>query len=185
MGGTNNFFAAPESAGNRARKEPQGPAGRVSTPRPAASSSAPAPKLTKWATREAARRRRTLAKFNELVQAGCSRRAAARQLRVNYTNIWRWQRRIIPNTGNTGTKPAYSRFKISSAVLDQVERLQLNGRGNAAAWRAVASYCYCPPALAEVLRSTRNIPASFLSATRLKRETATVIRGRNFSVIQA
>ncbi len=129
------------------------------------------------------RRQKILAEFNALVSAGATKVAAAKQIRQSTVTLWRWQRRLIPRSP-CGRASSFDRFQIPRPVLIRVERLQLTGKSNARAWRAVAGEPICPPELSEFLRTTKNIPPSFQRATRLHREKVVMVRGKNFVTIE-
>jgi hypothetical protein len=140
--------------------------------------------LTKWETREIRRRKRILERFDSLVAGGMSQGKAAGQLRQSLTTLWRWKRRVAPAVHNSGRKTAFVNMAVPVAVVKRVQRLQLAGNGNAAAWRAVAGEKICPPVLAEFLRTTGNIPPSFLKRTRVMQVSVKVMQSEDFTAME-
>jgi hypothetical protein len=140
--------------------------------------------ITPWARSEIKRRKRILAKLDVLLSAGMSLKKASKKLRVNCVTLWRYRQNIQPATGFCGRRSALEKFKIPKSLVELVQRLQLAGRSNVAAWREVAKNRRCPEALARFLGAARFIPPSLVKATRLKKETITVLRGNNFVMVQ-
>ena len=146
--------------------------------------------LTAGQTSALAFRLRRLGRFDQYRQEGFSKEAAAKKAGVSPATLWRWQTALekhgeaglIPGI-SPGRKSAAAAFMIALEIIAAVERLQLGGRGNAAGWLAFAEDPKCPPALAAFLRTAKTMPPSFLSATRLKKSTARVVEGHNFSHI--
>lgn len=148
-----------------------------------------APSLSKSQRREFHRRLNKLKEFADFKTKGLSDVAAARLARVNPTTLWRWQRGIhrdgldalVPRFNLSGRKSAADKLPIPLAVIVAVQRLQLTGKGNVAAWLAFADDPKCPPALASFLRSAKTIPRSLLQLTRLEWQPAKLIRGAGFT----
>lgn len=111
-------------------------------------------------------RRRKLASVHRLTRAGLSAAKAARIAGISYTTLWRWRRRIWPDTRRSGRRSAASQLRPSKRLLSVVRRRQAIGMGNSASWRSLASYSACPKALTAYLRSTRAVAPSLLALTR-------------------
>lgn len=137
---------------------------------------------TPWASAEIRRRKRILSEFGQLIASGLSMAAAAKKLRQSFVTLWRWRKCLEPKTANCGRRTVLSRANVPPKIIHRVQRMQLAGMGNVAAWRAVGNEAGCPPALAEFLKAARNIPPSFLRASRLQKEQAIIIKGADFTV---
>jgi hypothetical protein len=138
---------------------------------------------TRFERREAVRRKLLLERFDGLRSKGLSGVAAARELRVAYTSLWRYRKRLLPQTHLSGRKPMAPGLQIPGWALAQVQRLQLSGKGNAAAWRALPANPRCPPHLAKFLRTAKSLPPSLLKLTRLQRQRITALTGPNFFAV--
>jgi hypothetical protein len=140
-----------------------------------------------WAKKEIVRRRKILAGHRRLIASGMSVVAAARKLRTSPATIWRWRKRIAPDTFRCGRPSPFKQAQVPAEIIDVVQRAQLTGISNIKAWRGAANEPTCPPALAEFLRVAQTIPPSFLRATRLLRLTVTVkvIKGARFTVMES
>ncbi len=139
-------------------------------------------KPTAWIIKETERRRVLLERFDKLVQGGLSQGKAAKRLGSSVPSIWRWNRRLEPTTNRSGRPSVISIFNIAPALLERVQRAQVGGLGNASAWKALARDPECPRQLAEFLRRLRTVPASFLSATKLRRRNGCLLEGAGFLV---
>ena len=138
--------------------------------------------LTRNERREVKRRKHILDKFATLKAAGLSVAEAARQARVSLTTLWRWKKRLSPVTHLCGRKTDLERLDIPQFILSEVRRLQLGGKGNAAAWLAIADHPRCPQKLSDYLKkcSTGNVARSLLAATRLTRRTVQILQAPGF-----
>lgn len=139
--------------------------------------------LTPSVKREIRRRDGILTKFEGLLAGGMSQAQAAKKMRQSLVTLWRWRKCVVPAC-IPGRTPAFSLANVPESIIKRVQRLQVGGMGNANAWRAVANEKACPEMLRKFLKSARTIPASFLKASRLNRQTVTLIKGRGFSVLQ-
>src|ERR1051326_5787140 len=122
---------------------------------------------TPWAKSEVIRRLRCCHRFTNLLHDGYSRAAAARQLHIPYVTLWRWLQRPLPEKHKCGRKSRLSVFDPPPEMLLKIERLQVVGLSNKAAWLAAAELPECPGKLKNFLRLAKSLPPSFLSATRL------------------
>ncbi|MGA9452606.1 MAG: hypothetical protein WBW41_14820 [Verrucomicrobiia bacterium] len=141
--------------------------------------------LTRSQRREILRRQTALNRVAELKASGLSEVKAAKALRLSPVSLWRWRHNLIPATDRCGRHSVLSTFKINDALIARVQKFQVAGCSRDKAWRALASDAACPPALAEFLRQSPKLPASFFEAARLKRVRTTVLIGKNFSHIQS
>src|SRR6185437_12963869 len=94
--------------------------------------------LTRHGRREVKRRVQILESFEALTQRGMSQAEAARELRISSTTLWRYRKRLEPLTMNCGRKSALEQFDPPARILRAVRQLQLGGKSNVDAWRAVA-----------------------------------------------
>jgi hypothetical protein len=141
------------------------------------------PTLTRSEAREIARRETIMERFDDLFRYGFPQAEAARMVNISIPTLWRWRKNILPLTANCGRKSALQKFSPPPAILATVRRLQLTGKTNSDAWRAVAGDDQCPPALAKHLRSAKSVAPSLLAATRLVKRVAMIIEGPEFSLI--
>jgi hypothetical protein len=126
---------------------------------------------------EIIRRLHLLEEFDYLRAAGASQAEAVRLLRpakVSLVSLWRWKKRIVPLTHKCGRKSALENLAVPAWAVLRVRTLRLRGMQNASAWRSFGRNADCPPDLAEFIRNARNIPPSFLRATRVIKNTTEV-----------
>lgn len=139
---------------------------------------------TKAARREIRRRENIMADWRRLIGEGMSKEAAAKALRQSSVTLWRWSRRLLPNTFRCGQHSAFEKFNVPLQVISRVQRLCVAGMKQEQAWRSVAKEKFCPPALAEYLSHAPKIPPSFLKASRLSRFSLKVIKGVDFTIME-
>jgi hypothetical protein len=140
--------------------------------------------LTKREAAEVERRRELLDRFTILRARGFTAAQAAKKVRASQQSLWRWKRiRIEPITHRCGRKSMFNALGITSAVIEKVQRLQLAGRGNAAAWKAFALDPDCPAKLKTFLKGKRNVARSLLKASALRSQRVTLLQGAGFTVI--
>jgi hypothetical protein len=133
-----------------------------------------APIFTPWQRKETLRRRGVLEAFKSLQAGGLNQQQAAEELGESVVTLWRWRQRVEPLTHKCGRQSIANKFKIPLAVLRQICALQIGGKGNEAAWRSIVDDPQCPPDLAAYLRNAKNICASLLALTEVKKRTAEV-----------
>jgi len=127
----------------------------------------------------------TLKRFQALMDSGMSQAAAARELRVSVPTIWRWSKHgVAPRFSRCGRKSLLNLLNPPAQVFRRVRELQLAGKSNAAAWKAVAEEPVCPPSLAQYLRGCKTIAARLLAATKLIRCKAVILKCQDFTVIK-
>jgi hypothetical protein len=140
------------------------------------------PFLTANGEKEVKRRRELLIGIAILRARGLSKTQSRKKMGVSAATLFRWERRLAPLTAYCGRRSALEILKVSGRLLSRIQRLQLRGMSNAAAWRYYCGFADCPKLLAR-FKNAKSIPPSLLKATRLVK--ATVLIGRDFALIQS
>jgi hypothetical protein len=134
--------------------------------------------------REVSRRRKIIAKFDELLSQGLTGSQAAARLRVSFTSIWRWKNvGLVPLTDRCGRKSEFSRFRISAELISSAQRFRAGGLSVVSAWQAVAKLPACPPDLSAWLLSRKSFPPSFYKACEIFKREAVVLSGDGFETV--
>lgn len=131
--------------------------------------------------KEVQRRRALLESYAALRAKGLTAIDAAKEVGVSEQSLWRWIRRIAPNTARCGRRSVASQFRIEESILEKVEQLQIAGMKAESAWRSIAGECDAK--LGEFLRTSKTIPPSLLELTKLRRGKVLFVEGRHFGVI--
>jgi hypothetical protein len=129
-------------------------------------------------------RRDLIFAFDTLRRSGWTAYRAARELRTSEPSIWRWRRRIEPLVHLCGRKSIIKKLCVPHGAIQAVQWLQASGMGAAKAFREFANDPRCPPALAEYLRRTANIPPSLLRAVRVRKRKATILECESFTLVK-
>lgn len=135
-------------------------------------------------SREVARRRKIVARYNDLIGQGLTGSQAAARLRVGFTTLWRWRNKgLVPLTDRCGRKSEFSRFQISPELIGSAQRLRAGGLSVKDAWKAVAKTPACPPDLSRWLLSRNSFPPSFYKACEISKREAVVLSGAGFETV--
>lgn len=129
----------------------------------------------------AEQRQNALTRVEQLKRQGKTEAEAARIVGTSIVSLWRWKKDIVPHTNRCGRKKSWlNDVIIPPELISQIRTAQINGTGNATAWKIAAQNPLCPPRVAAYIRSHKTVSQILLNQTRLEKRTVRVLEAPGF-----